>query len=122
MLGIAGATFLSFPVASLLAFTTFLSAEGAKFLADSLEQFDDTSASGGFHIIKTPIGAIGKSVAWLFSTYADLRPTQRLVEGVLLDWSSVSSGSAVLLLWTIVLFFAAVFIFRRRELAIYSGQ
>ncbi len=122
MLGITGATFLSFSVASLLAFTTFLSAEGAKFLADSLEQFDDTSASGGFHIIKTPIGAIGKSVAWLFSNYADLRPTQRLVDGVLLDWGSVSSGTAVLLLWTMILFFAATTIFKRRELAIYSGQ
>ena len=122
MLGITGATFLSFSVASLLAFTTFLSAEGAKFLADSLEQFDDTSASGGFHLIKTPIGAIGKSVAWLFSNYADLRPTQRLVDGVLLDWASVSSGTAVLLLWTVGLFLVATAIFKRRELAIYSGQ
>jgi len=122
MLGIAGATFLSFPVASLVAFTTFLSAEGAKFLSDSLDQFDMTSADGGFHIIKTPIGAIGMSVAWLFSIYADLRPTQRLVEGVILDWQGVSTGSGVLLLWTAVLFFVAVLIFRRRELAIYSGN
>ncbi|MDX2118220.1 MAG: hypothetical protein SFY96_08580 [Planctomycetota bacterium] len=122
MLGIAGATFLSFPVASLVAFTTFLSAEGAKFLADSLEQFDSTTASGGFHIIKTPIAWIGNAVAGLFSVYSELRPTQRLVDGLLMDWSSVSTGSAVLLLWTALLFVAAVLIFRRRELAIYSGN
>ena len=52
----------------------------------------------------------------------DLQPVKRLVDGRLLPWSSVSVGIGVLLAATGVLYAIAIAIFKRRELAIYSGN
>jgi ABC-type transport system involved in multi-copper enzyme maturation permease subunit len=65
---------------------------------------------------------VGLAVTWMFRTYSDLKPTTRLVDGRLLDWGNVSWGAIVLIAWTGALFAAGVGIFRRRELATYSGQ
>jgi hypothetical protein len=61
-------------------------------------------------------------VGHLFKIYADLRPTGRLVDGLRLSWADVSWGVAVLSLCTAVLYVVGVLVFRRRELATYSGQ
>lgn len=57
-----------------------------------------------------------------FTVYGDLRPTARLVEGLKLSFSTMALGAGVLLAWTLILFGAGVGIFRRRELATYSGN
>jgi len=66
--------------------------------------------------------AIATPVHLAFNFYADLKPTQRLVDGRLLGWGSVAGGAATLAALTAMLYGAAVLIFRRRELAIYSGH
>jgi ABC-type transport system involved in multi-copper enzyme maturation permease subunit len=123
MLAIAAATFLSFPVACLVAFSVFLIAEGTGFLSLSLEYYD--AAQPGEKSItywKVLVRAIGLAVAWMFKTYSDLRPTTKLVDGKLLAWGSVIWGTVVLACWSAALYGAAVLIFRRRELATYSGR
>jgi ABC-type transport system involved in multi-copper enzyme maturation permease subunit len=122
MLAIAASTFLSFPVACLIAFSVFLGAEGAGYLKNSLEYYSAADEKGNINPIKVVIRAVGLAVSWMFASYHDLKPTMRLVDGRLLTWSAMSYGSFVLLAWTAALFGLAVGIFRKRELATYSGH
>jgi ABC-type transport system involved in multi-copper enzyme maturation permease subunit len=122
MLAVTAATFLSFPVACLVAFSVFLCAEGSGFLATSLEYYDAVDDKNKIEYWKTVVRAVGLAISWMFKTYGDLRPTTKLVDGRLLGWGSVVWGATVLAAWTLVLYGIAVSIFRRRELATYSGQ
>lgn len=123
MLGICAATFLSFPVACLVAFGAFLSAESALYLKSSLDSFATTSVDGKeIYYVRTVMAAISMGVSWLFSTYGELDPSRRAVEGVLMSWGEVAKGLAVLTAWTGTLFAGATAIFRKRELATYSGH
>ena len=122
MLGICAATFLSFPVACLVAFTVFLSAEGATFLLASLENYSTEDTQGNSIFYKVVINYMAMGIGNIFKIYSDLRPTGRLVDGVRLSWVSVAVGTVVLAIWTAILYVVAVIIFRMRELATYSGQ
>jgi hypothetical protein len=122
MLAIAAATFLSFPVACLVAFSVFLIAEGAGFLSNALEYYDAVNPGDKVVYWKIPVRALGLVFAWMFKTYAELRPTTMLVDGRLLAWSRVAWGMTVIACWAGALYLAATLIFRRRELAMYSGQ
>jgi ABC-type transport system involved in multi-copper enzyme maturation permease subunit len=123
MLGICAATFLSFPVACLVAFGAFLSAESALYLRSSLDSFATTSVDGKeIYYVRTVMAAISMGVSWLFSTYSELDPSRRAVEGVLMSWGEVAKGLIVLTAWSGTLFAGATAIFRRRELATYSGH
>lgn len=122
MLAIWASTFLSFPVASLVAISIFLMAEMAGFVSKSIEVYSTTDHSGKVQVGKVIAVWIAARVSSLFHVYAGLQPIDRLVEGRLMSWSGVLGGASVLLLATLVLYGLAVAIFRRRELAIYSGQ
>lgn len=122
MLAVTAATFLSFPVACLVALAVFFCAEGSGFLAASLEYYDAVDEHDNIAYWKIVIRSVGLFVSWMFKTYANLKPTTKLVDGQLLSWSSVVWGTTVLASWTLVLYGVAVSIFRKRELATYSGQ
>ncbi|QOJ00106.1 MAG: hypothetical protein HRU70_06235 [Phycisphaeraceae bacterium] len=122
IIGICAATFLSFSVASLVAFGVFLSAESSGYLAKSLETYDDMDHEGNVVWAKWVAVRIAEGVTWLFQVYADLRPTQRLVDGILLSWGHVAFGLVVLAAASGVIYWIAGSIFKRRELAMYSGQ
>jgi len=122
MLAITASTFLSFPVACLVAFSVFLVAEGSGFLSLSLEYYDAVNPGEKVIWYRIPVRAVGLVIAWMFKTYSDLKPTTRLVDGRLLALGSMAWGVIILSLWSAVLFGIATLIFRRRELATYSGQ
>lgn len=122
MVAIFAATFMSFPVACLVAVCVFLMAEGAGFIASSLEVYSVKDTEGDINPIKVAIASISYGVSSMFSVYADLRPTGRLVEGRLLGWGESARGVSVLAIASAALYLAGVWIFRRRELAIYSGH
>lgn len=123
MLAIAAGTFLSFPVACLVSFGCFWAAESAGFLKAALENWQtQDEQTNKILVVRYAIDRVANAVSWLFQTYHDLRPTQRLVDGMLLSWSEVAWGTAVLALWTLFLYFLGSFIFARRELATYSGH
>jgi ABC-type transport system involved in multi-copper enzyme maturation permease subunit len=122
MLAVTASTFLSFPVACLIAFSVFIGAEGAGFLKNSLEHYDYVDPQQGtVNYFKVMVKGVGMAVAGMFSVYHELKPTMRLVDGRLLTWESMSFGLGVLLVWAAVLYGIGVAIFRRRELATYSG-
>lgn len=122
MLGIWCSTFLSFPVACLVGFSVFLSAEASGYLSESLEAFGTTDRQGNLLIGKWVINGIGSAVTGVFSVYSGLRPTGRLVEGRLLSWGDVAVGTTVLSVIAAAFYAMGVAIFRKRELAIYSGN
>ncbi len=122
MLGVASATFLSFPVASLVSVGTFMVGEGAQYLKQSLETFRDTDDQGNVLIVSRVISRVAEAVEWAFRTYGELNPAGRLVDGVLLSWLDVAWGTTLLVIWTIVLFGFGSFVLARRELATYSGH
>jgi hypothetical protein len=122
MVGLAAGTFLSFPVAALVAIGVFVIAEGTPFLARSLENYSSFTQEGEVIYFNVVIETIASGVAWVFRTYGNLRPVERLVQGELLEWGMVGRAVGVLSAWTAGLYAAGVAILRRRELAIYSGQ
>jgi hypothetical protein len=122
MVGVVSATYLSFAVASLISFGTFLIAESASFLSTSLEYFDPADAKGNVEYWKMVVRGIAVPIATAFKSYAELRPTTNLVDGRMMDWSTVAVAAVVLGALTAVLYAIGVTIFKRRELAMYSGQ
>jgi hypothetical protein len=122
MVAVTAATFLSFAVASLVAFGTFLIAESAKFLFDSLEYYASTDQKGNIDFFRMAVRSIAVPISRMFHFYSTLRPTANLVEGRLVGWGTVSLAVSVLGLLTVLLYAIAVTIFRRRELAMYSGH
>ncbi len=122
MVGVCSATFLSFAVAALIAFGTFLIAESAGFLSTSLEYFNADDGKGNVNYFIVAIRTIALPIAWAGKHYADLRPTANLVDGQLLGWSTVGLAAVALGMITAGLYGIGVLIFRHRELATYSGQ
>ena len=122
ILAICASTFLSFSVASLVSMTLFLAAEGAGFVQGALENYVTEDEKGNILVVQTITAKIATVVSAIFKGYADLRPTARLVEGLQLSGLDVAQGSIVLAASSGILFAVAVYIFRKRELALYSGQ
>jgi ABC-type transport system involved in multi-copper enzyme maturation permease subunit len=122
MVGVWAATYLSFAVASLVAFGTFLIAESAGFLSTSLEYYSANDGKGNIDFVKVVIRWIAVPIAWVFKHYADLKPTVNLVDGRMMSWETVGIAMLVLGLLTGLLYLIAVGIFSKRELATYSGQ
>jgi len=121
MVGIVAGTFLSFPVAALTSFGVFLCAEGAAFLAESLEYFELADETGTLWW-RYPIMFIGQGVTGVFGAYSNLAPVENLVSGRTIEWGTLAFSSIVLTIATAALWAIGSAIFQRRELAIYSGQ
>ncbi|MEI7657613.1 MAG: hypothetical protein WCK33_06055 [Phycisphaerae bacterium] len=122
MLAICAGTFLSFSVASFVSMTIFLCAESAGYLKSALDNYATEDQQGNVLIVQTVTAKIATLVSNVFDVYADLRPTSRLVEGLELSGVDVVRGTLVLIGASAMLFALAIYIFRRRELALYSGQ
>lgn len=124
MLGIAAATFASFPVACLLAFTIFFGAESAPFLAQSLENFDKVDpVTKERYYFNTVIWEIASLMQALLNEYGSVRPTQSLIEGRHVAWGLVARTFFwISILWTGLTAILGWVVFRSRQLAIYSGH
>ncbi|MBS0192085.1 MAG: hypothetical protein U0573_13745 [Phycisphaerales bacterium] len=122
MAGIFCATFLSFSVASLTTFGIFLVAESSRFITDARENWNITDNKGHEILLLAIVDRVAGAVSAPLRFYADLKPTQRLVDGLLLPWSSIFTGGLLLILLTVILFSLASYVFRSRELAVYSGH
>lgn len=122
LLAIAASTALSFPVACLVAFGAFFAAESAMFLEDSLEVYNPFFGEGIGPALSVVVGTVSRGVIWLFRVYAELNPTEKLVAGEYVSWTSLAQGIVVLGVWCAALFTVGWLVFRSRELAIYSGQ
>ncbi len=120
--GLAAATSLSFPVACLLTLVVLFAAESASFLAESIDVFYTAPDGRTLEWNKKIIRFIALPISTIFEIYADLRPTEKLVDGRLLNWMSVLKGVMVVGGWTLGVLIAGVASLRNRELALYSGK
>jgi hypothetical protein len=120
--GVMLASFLSFPVAALVTLAVLFAAENADFLAESIENLATQDAEGNVNWVRVVATAISLPITWLFDTYASLKPAESISDGRLLSWSSFSASVGILTLWTLGVLGAGVAIFRKRELAVYSGH
>ncbi len=122
IVAIWAATFLSFPVACVVAFGVLLAAEGSGYLRTSIETFATSDREGNVEVFNLVASVVTRVVAGAFSLYGDLRPTKRLVQGELIPVRSVLTGGAFIAIASGALYLVTVLTMRRRELAIYSGQ
>ncbi len=120
MVGVAAGTGLSFPVASLLSFGVLFAAEGAKFLTEALQTYDVYDMRE-FLWWRVPIVYIAQGVSTTFWFYGNLQPLERLAEGRVVTWLNVFTAALLLGGLSAVLWAVGSFVFRRRELAMYSG-
>ncbi len=122
IVAIWAATFLSFPVACVVAFGALLAAEGSGYLRTSIETFATSDREGNVEVFNLVASVVTRVVAGAFSLYGDLKPTKRLVQGELIPVSSVLTGGAFLAIASGALYLVTVITMRRRELALYSGR
>lgn len=122
MIGVVCATFLSFSVASLVSFGTFLVAESSGYLIQSLQYYDMTDREGNIILHKLLVKIIAEPISLAFRFYSDLKPASNLVEGRLVGWWTLVQATALFGVLCFLLYLIGVFIFRRRELATYSGS
>ncbi|MGJ8637650.1 MAG: ABC transporter permease [Phycisphaerales bacterium] len=121
MIAVWASCFASFPVACLMSITVFLIGEMSGFVQSALPGWAmDTESVVG--IFRTGIYHFANALSRFFSIYNELQPTKRIADGRVLGWSTVSSGVFVLGLATTLFYLLSIYIFRRRQLAIYSGQ
>ncbi|MEO1585509.1 MAG: hypothetical protein AAFR96_13180, partial [Planctomycetota bacterium] len=122
MLGISAATFLSFSVATLVSFGVFLIAESSPFIKDALTTYATVNYEQEIVYFRVLIAAIAHSISWIFLAYGELSPISRLVAGENVSVLGIARGLGVVSIWTGLLYAVAVQVFRKRELAIYSGS
>lgn len=132
MLGIACATFLSFSVSCLLAFSLALAAISGPYLADSLSQFYPPSTAS------MDWGNIGLVIKWAFMwfikgvaellvfalrAFGEYSATQYLVQGKYIPPMAILSAFGKLgVVWSGIALAFGWLVLRSRQLAIYSGQ
>lgn len=123
MLGVAAATFLSFPVACLTAFGVLWMAEGATFLTSALDNYATVYGSDREVLWwRYPVIWIAEPISRVFRFYSEITPIDNIVGGRLLSWQALLQTCLIMLAMCGGLFAVGSYIFRRRELATYSGQ
>lgn len=131
-LALSASTFLSFPVACMVTLTIFASGTLAPFLAESLNAYvpPPTSAIDFGNIaqvvqwaFENAISAIAKLMVFLFNGFGAQRPTDQLVNGMLVSWKSVLHGFLTIgIVWSGIVLSIGSIVLRKRQLAIYSGS
>ena len=123
MLGVAMASLLSFPVACLVGFAVFLAAEAGPFLAQSIGSYRIYEDDGSVDWVKQGIRSIAVGTEWVLRAFGQTRPNPALVEGREVSWGDVFRSLGVIGLgWSAAVLVIAMLVFRRKELAVYSGQ
>ncbi|MCC5822037.1 MAG: ABC transporter permease [Phycisphaerales bacterium] len=122
MLAVCAGTFLSFPVACLVAVGVFFIAESSGWIAYALPGWGTTDLDGNLDVFRWAIYHFADTVSGVFRVYNDLRPAERLSDGRLLSWASVATGSLFLIVASLLIYAAGVYAMRSRQLAIYSGH
>jgi hypothetical protein len=74
-------------------------------------------------LFKSLIRLVAILVVFLLHAFGEVRPTQLLVEGRLISWSTVFAGTwKIGLVWSGLSLLVGYLAIRKRQLAIYSGH
>lgn len=115
-IAILAATFLSYPVACLLAFMFYILAISGSYVIEAMGYGGDTA--GAYGAAKPAIKATMEVLYWLMPKFSEYNGLPIFVDGrsVTLMWDLQAAGKLVLVLSTILLMIACL-IFRRRQVA-----
>ncbi len=123
VLAVCAASILSFPVAALVCFSIFASGSIAPFLAVSIAEYNIRTEDWAPNAFEAVIRTISTIVEFMLRPFGQAVSTASLVEGRLVSWGSVARAFALIGVgWSLLAFIAGLAAFRRKELAIYSGQ
>ena len=123
MLAVTCASFLSFPVACLVVFTIFAAGSLGPFLANSISEYRIRTESVTLKTVEGLIKAVASATEFTVRAYGEAGANGPLVEGREVSWGAVGRTFALIgLAWSGILLVVGSMIFRRKELAIYSGQ
>lgn len=131
-LAIAASTLLSFPVACMITLTVFAGATLSPYLSQSLEYYFPPLTSD-FEFSNIPVTiqwafestvhAIASAMVFCLDGFGSQRPTNQLVNGMLVSWGTVLKGFLTIgLIWSGTALCIGTFVLRKRQLAIYSGK
>jgi ABC-type transport system involved in multi-copper enzyme maturation permease subunit len=121
--GVFAATSMSFPVACFLTALVLFAAETAGFLNEGIAIYVQMGEKREqFVIMRKIIATVATPVAWMFTAYDNIKPGESLVQGRLLSWGTLAYGLTIIASWTLAVLIASWQVFKRRELAIYSGH
>ncbi len=117
MLGLAAASFLTFPVASLLSILLFLIAWTSPFLMEST-RFVPQEIQSAVDVLKFLLGYISRTVTSMLYLFGQLDANELVTDGRMVTWNMVT-GCALWIggLWTGITTAVACLIFSKRELA-----
>ena len=131
-LALAASTFLSFPVACMVTLTVFICGTLAPYLSVALQAYiPPSTAAVDFgnigHIIKwtfeNAIRGIASAMVYALDGFGEQRPTDQLVNGMLVSWSSVIRGIITIgFIWSGIALSIGTYVLKKRQLAIYSGN
>jgi len=124
MLGICCATVLNFPVALLFTATIYLVGSLTPFLGVALGDYtvrgEDPILVQAFQFV---VKAIATGTYYMLAIFGEMNGEARLVQGRLVSWATVGWAAITIgIVWTGLSAIVGLFAFRRKELAIYSGQ
>jgi len=123
MLSVACAAILSFPVACLVVFTVFAAGSVGPYLATSVAEYQIRSEGLVVEAFESSIKAIAGATEFAVRSFGEARANGPLVEGRLVSWGLVARTFLVIgVAWSGILLLVGWMLFRRKELAIYSGQ
>jgi len=119
---IGSSTFLSFPIACLLTAVVLFAAETTGFVETALKQWTFYNREGHFDPVAAPIRIGAMPAVLAFRGYASIKPTASLVDGRLVSTASLLKAIGLVGGWIIATLGLGWIIFRKRELATYSGH
>ncbi len=120
--GLMLGTFLSFPVAALSAFGVLLCAEGVPFLKEALDSYGPVGYDREYLWWRVPIIWVSEGVTFALSFYARINPSENIATGRFVGWTALLRAVAMFGGLSVAVLAGGSAIFRKRELATYSGQ
>jgi ABC-type uncharacterized transport system permease subunit len=109
-------------VAVVVTLCVLFATESAGYMAQSLDSFATTTPEGNPLPLQMLAKGVTQVVVWMTGPYVSLRPIESLSDGRLLGWGDLLRTIGAIGVWTLVMLGLGVAMFRRRELAIYSGH
>lgn len=115
-------TFLSYPVAVLMSCAMLLGTMMSGYLTLAVRDHATMTREGELLPINFVAELITLPVMWAFSPFADVKPIERLADGRLISWGDLTGAMIAIGTVSVVLLSIGVVVFRKRELALYSGH
>jgi len=123
MLSVVCASVLSFPIACLVVFTVFSAGSIGPFLATSVAEYRIRTDSGTLKAFEAVVRAVAGATEFSVRAFGEAEANGPLVEGRLVSGTTVLRAVGLIgVAWSGVLLVLGTLAFRRKELAIYSGQ